>query len=107
MKRLLAIVLCLCLLLCGCSTPQGDPYTPTGNALTPDGESGEQGQNGQSNKAPSVSLPYYKDKSLNPYTCADFTNRVLFSLLYQSLFTVLGTVHLQDECCSLVQVHNF
>ena len=36
MKRLFAVILCLCLVLCGCGTADDNPYTPTGNGLTYD-----------------------------------------------------------------------
>ena len=86
MKRLTALVICLCLLLCGCSTPD-EAYVPTGDALLP----GE-GETGSYYTPPvadpqQISLAYYPDRSLNPYVCTDFTNRTLFTLLYQSLFT--------------------
>ena len=87
MKRLMALALCLCLLLCGCKKTTGD-YTPTGDALLP-----EEGYTGpyippQSNtEAVQLNLAYYPARSLNPYLCTDYTNRALFTLLYQSLFT--------------------
>lgn len=34
------------------------------------------------------SLAYYPERSMNPYQSTDYTNRVLFSLIYQGLFTV-------------------
>lgn len=84
MTRLIALMLCVLLLLTGCQQ-NGDVYVPTGDALdmgttpqTPD--STTQTQN--------LVMIYNPEKSLNPYTCTDFTNRTLFSLLYQSLFTV-------------------
>ena len=81
MKKLLAILLAL-ILLTGCTqqtpgtllpddtspdTPQA-PTTPSGELL--------------------YSLAYYPDRSLNPYQSTDYTNRVLFSLIYQGLFAV-------------------
>lgn len=71
-------------LLCGCG-PQ-EPYVPTGNGL------GDQGAT-QPALTPeqtvrTISLVYHPDKTLNPYSCADYTNRALFSLIYQGLFTV-------------------
>ena len=100
MKRLLAIVLCLCLALCGCAAPQGDPYTPTGNGLEYGPEyTGPQVTPGKDESPKALSLPYYKEKTLNPYTCADFTNRVLFSLLYQGLFSVDRNYTVQPQLC--------
>ena len=86
MKRLMALALCLCLILCGCKKPTG-AYAPTGDALLP-----EEGYTGsytppQSTEEPQqLNLAYYPARSLNPYLCTDYTNRTLFTLLYQSLF---------------------
>lgn len=87
MKRILCLLLCVCLILpvfAGCENDKGS-YTPTGDGLT--GEDGvtPMAPSGE-NDPQSLSLIYYVDKSMNPYTCTDFTNRALFSLLYQSLF---------------------
>ena len=85
MKRLTALVLCLCLLLCGCKGT--GEYTPTGNGLDYDDN-----YTGVHNAPPTQDSPqqltfaYYPARSLNPYLCTDYTNRTLFSLLYQSLF---------------------
>lgn len=101
MKRLLAFILCL--LVCnlwGCST-EDTPYVPTGNGLaddeyaiqdttSPEGESAEQ----------ELVLVYYPDKTMNPYTCTDFTNRALFSLIYQGLFTVDSDYNVHPILCS-------
>lgn len=100
MKRLLATALCLCILLCGCGKSGDNPYTPTGNGLEygPE-ETAPQTTPEQETPAENLSLPYYKDKSLNPYTCNDFTNRVLFSLLYQSLFSIDADYNAEPQLC--------
>ena len=100
MKRLLATVLCLSVLLCGCGKSGDNPYTPTGNGLEYGPEhTGPQSTPEQEPAIENFSLPYYKEKTLNPYTCADFTNRALFSLLYQSLFTVDREYNVQPQLC--------
>ena len=85
MKRIFVLLLCL-LLLAGCSA-NPEVYTPTGNGLTLD-----EGQTPVSPTQPEqereLTLVYYLDQTFNPYTCSDFTNRALFSLLYQGLFTL-------------------
>ena len=103
MKRLFAIVLCLCMLLCGCGIGKKNPHIPTGDGLEngPD-HTGPQGNPDTGTQT--FSLPYYKDKSLNPYTCADFTNRVLFSLLYQGLFTIDRDYTVQPQLCKTFTV---
>ena len=73
MRKVAAILLAV-LLLCGCSNPSA--YTPTGNALDEAGMTqptildGQQPQN--------FSLVYDPSKTLNPYTCTDQNNRLLF-----------------------------
>ena len=100
MKRLLATVLCLCLVLCGCGKSGGNPYTPTGNGLDYDaGNSGAQSAPQQESTVENFSLAYYKEKTLNPYTCTDFTNRVLFSLLYQGLFSIDREYNVEPQLC--------
>ncbi len=87
MKRLIAAALTgltVLSLLSGCHSGK-QSYIPTGDGLHVD-----------SNTAPVPTLPpveqqlqlvYYPEKSLNPYETGDFTNRALFGLLYQGLFS--------------------
>lgn len=86
MKRILALLLCAVLiLLCGCGSNGDDPYVPTGNALdiadtaTPDEVEVTKEQ---------IFIPYYPDRSLNPYQCTDYVNKSILSLLYQGLFAL-------------------
>ncbi len=90
MKKWMAVFLCLTLLfscLPGCSQEE-DPYIPTGDGLSdqvgvkPNPTLPNQGEK------PQVGLAYYPDRSLNPFAATDSTNRVLFSLIYQGLFTL-------------------
>ncbi len=86
MKRFLALSLCLCLLLAGCAGNKGQ-YTPTGDGLTyEDDYTGPQNKPQGDENTQTISLPYYVDRSLNPFLCEDYTNRALLSLLFQSLF---------------------
>ena len=100
MKRLLSILLCLLLvLLCGCGQTN-KPYTPTGNGLTWDEDyTGPVYTRPQEDTEQSLVLAYYADKSMNPYLCTDFTNRALFSLLYQSLFIVDRDYNTAPQLC--------
>ena len=99
MKRLIVIVLVV-LLLCGCGETAA--YVPTGNGLN------EQGMtlppDGQEEIVQNFSLAYDPAKTLNPYTCADYTNRALFSLIYQSLFVTDKDYVVYPQLCSSYRV---
>ncbi len=87
MKRISLIFLCfllICGIFSGCDQQDG-PYIPTGDALD-DGISDTKPTQPPAEQA--LTLCYYADRSLNPYKCGDYTNRALFSLLYQGLFSV-------------------
>ncbi len=87
MKRLFLILLALCLLLCGCGDKKA--YMPTGDGLSYE-EDSDDAVNPADQDAPvqELALIYYPNKSLNPLEATDYTNRTLFSLVYQSLFFV-------------------
>ncbi len=103
MKRLTALLLCLCLLLCGCKG--GDGYTPTGDGLSYDKDyTGPQNAPPVEDSPQQISLPYYPARSMNPYLCTDFTNRTLFSLLYQSLFTTDRDYVTEPQLCKSYRV---
>lgn len=87
-RRVLSLFLSVLLtagLFSGCSEDES-PYIPTGDALDMGGIGGTQATEPPSDQE--LTLVYYPDRSLNPYTATDFTNRTLFGLLYQGLFSV-------------------
>ena len=96
MKRITACLLLACLLLTGCSVGK-KPYQPSGDALH------------QPTTAPIVTNPelveqtltlgYHPEKELNPYTATDLSNRMLFSLLYQGLFSVDADYRVEPMLC--------
>ena len=89
MKKLTAIFLIfamLCGMLAGCGEKSDEPYVPTGSALEYEGEEYVEEMDDGSDQ--SFSLAYYANRSLNPMVSTDFTNRTLFSLIYQGLFSV-------------------
>ena len=99
MKRILVLSLCLMLLLSGCAEESG-AYVPTGNGLSYDEEyTGPQNTTEPEEEKQVLSLAYYREVTLNPYQCTDFTNRALFSLLYQSLFTVDRDYVVEPQLC--------
>ncbi len=89
MKRILATLLLVCTvfsLLSGCQEDK-KPYIPSGGALVGENESTPPTKP-KEEEVPAVSLVYYPARTLNPFQSTDYTNRVLFSLLYQGLFAV-------------------
>ncbi len=89
MKKILPLILCLALLLgClpGCAA-EDTPYTPTGDALEPEDADLTATKAQESAEPQELTLCYYAERELNPFRSTDFTNRVLFSLIYQGLFT--------------------
>ena len=53
-----------------------------------------------------LTLAYYKDRELNPFRSTDFTNRVLFSLIYQGLFTYNDNYEPIPLLCSAYRVNS-
>jgi len=95
MKRLIAMVLLICLLLSGCAGAEG--YVPTGNGLTP--EEGENPTSPTEAEEVLLKMPYYASETMNPYTSTNFTNRSLFPLLYEGLFTVSRDYEATGRLC--------
>lgn len=101
MKRFFSFISCLlvCALL-GCAA-EDTPYIPTGDGLTWEEDSLQNTTTPQED-APEqeLVLVYYPNKTMNPYTCTDFTNRALFSLIYQGLFAVDSNYNVTPILCS-------
>lgn len=101
MKRILAVLLCAAI-LAGCSWEEPE-YNPTGDALNQGGDASDFTQ-GDPEQVRVLSLAYYPDLGLNPYKCTDYTNRVLFSLLYQGLFSVSSEYEAVPILCQTYNV---
>ena len=100
MKRFLIILSCLLVcLLFGCSSEQ-TPYVPTGDGLTWEEDLPQDTTAPVQAPEQELVLVYYPNKTMNPYTCKDFTNKALFSLLYQSLFVVDANYEVYPMLCS-------
>ena len=86
MKRVLSGLLCLAMMLAlvGCYRERPD-YTPTGDGLAGDEPS-------RPTESPvteqDMTLAYFPDRSMNPLKSSDYTNRMIFGLVYQGLFAV-------------------
>ena len=100
MKRVIAIFLLLALFLAGCAETE-EVYVPTGDGLTWDEDyTGPAATQPEEEEEQSLTLAYYPEITMNPYTCADYTNRALFSLIYQGLFCVDRDYNVQPVLCS-------
>jgi len=85
LKRITALLLLAAMLLCGCTaTPV---YTPTGDALHQD-DMTKPSSTQPIQQPQALTFGYYPDRSLNPYTSTEVAHKLLFSLLYQGLFTL-------------------
>lgn len=97
--RFIALVLCAALtlgLFAGCSSEEA--YVPTGNALEDATVATEPGETTAAEEK-EFTLAYYAEDGFNPYTCINFTNRQMFSLLYQGLFTVDSEYNVEPMLC--------
>ncbi len=101
MKKILALLLCAAMLfsLFGCADG-GDVYTPTGDGLTFDEDyTGPTVSQTEALSQQTLTLTYYPERSMNPFSSTDFTNRALFSLIYQGLFAVDRSYSPQPMLC--------
>ncbi len=104
MKRIGIVLACLLVcLLCGCAAEE-TPYVPTGDALTWEEDIPQNTTAAAEIPEQELVLAYYPDVTLNPFTCKDFTNKALFSLLYQSLFVVDANYEVYPMLCSSYRV---
>ena len=106
MKRLLALILCLALLaapLSGCAA-EDKPYIPTGNALADENADLDSTEPEAEAEIQEFSMAFYADRSQNPFTSSDYTNRALFSLIYQGLFSVSRDYQAVPILCQYYEV---
>ncbi len=107
MKKGFSILLCAAIvagLFAGCGKQNADSYTPTGDGLTVEQDFVGATQPDTQDAPQELTLTYYSEKSMNPYLCTDFTNRALFSLLYQSLFIVDREYNVEPMLCKQYSV---
>lgn len=96
MKPIVCLLLAV-FLLCGCTQFTNQTYTPTGDALIRD-DMPPPTQPPQE-AAQDITLVFYPDKTMNPYASNDYTNRALFSLIYQGLFNFDRNYQVQPVLC--------
>lgn len=102
--RKMAFLLALVLLLTGCASHKA--YVPTGDGLADVTRPAEQptepeitAPGGLNTSQGGFTLAYYPRDSFNPYDCTNINNRMLFSLLYQSLFAVDSEYNVEPQLC--------
>lgn len=104
MKRILSLLLCTVLILglfAGCREDE-TAYVPTGDAL--DGEADIRDDSSGDDTPVDVTLVYDPEGSLNPLQSTSTTNRVLFSLIYQGLFSVSRDYEVSPILCQSYNV---
>ncbi len=91
-------------LFAGCASQQA--YVPTGNGLadyiqptTAPTAPLVTAPGGLYTSAAKFTLAYFADEGFNPYDCTNINNRMLFSLLYQSLFITDSDYGVQPQLC--------
>ena len=105
MKHLTALLLCfvmICGCFSGCASKEEEPYVPTGDAILLEGQDPEDFI--VEEESPPVTLAYNPEMSMNPLIGYSQNNRVLFSLMYQGLFTVNSYMEAVPILCSAYQV---
>lgn len=106
MKKILSALLALAMfvsLLSGCvSSYEYGEYVPKGGELLMEGEEPED-TSLLDEDLQSLHLTYFPDRSMNPLIGNNITNRVLFSLIYQGLFSVDGNNQPYPILCSYYQ----
>ena len=100
--RKIAWILCFALVLslfAGCSDEK-EAYVPTGDALDDATMATQAPPPGQLEaEGNAYTLGYFAKDGFNPYDVTGYTNRHLFSLLYQGLFSVDGDYNVEPMLC--------
>ena len=106
MKKPIALLLCLASLVsvfAGCGAKSSEEvYVPTGDALLQADE--ELPTEAAVMEEETLVLAYYPNRSMNPLIAMNFSNRVLFSLMYQGLFAYNSKNQTVPILCSRYRV---
>ncbi len=94
-KKITALLMCLLLLLFAGCGGEKEPYVATGDGL----DDVEEIPAETEPQEQSLTMIYYRQQTLNPLKTDDYTNRALFSLLYQGLFAVNREYQVQPILC--------
>ncbi len=96
MKKYMALLLALVLTVSASGCGKKEAYVPTGDGLNQENQT-QPPQTGE--EVQSLTMTYYRERTMNPFACTDFTNRALLPLLYQGLFTVDRDYQVQPLLC--------
>ena len=104
MKEWIALLLCAAIsagCLTGCVIEGKSEYTPTGNGLYSEDNTVpvETTKPEDEEEKPDIVMAYYPELTMNPFTCTDYTNRAVFTLLYQSLFVTDQNYNVAPVLC--------
>ena len=107
MKRLLALLLVfatLTALISGCASEKDSTYVPTGDAILMEDDPDPTEEDTLADQT--MILAYYPNRSMNPIIGMNFSNRVLFSLMYQGLFAYNSSNETTPILCSRYRVNS-
>lgn len=106
MKKFAALLLCLGLALSmSACVAENRTFVPSGGQLVMDTPGDTDATiPAQYAEPQELTLTYYPKRSTNPFTCTDYTNRALFSLIYQGLFSVNSSYEAVPILCSRYEV---
>ncbi len=114
MKRMIALLLLLALLLSGCAPTVKAPTTAasTDNSTEPvttvppedPAQTAEPDDPVATKEAGTFGLSYLPNYGFNPYTCMATANRATFSLIYESLFVVSKQFRAEPVLCKSFRV---
>ena len=102
--RKIALLLALVLLLTACASEKA--YVPTGDGLADVTRPAQMptepevtAPGGLNSAQAGFTMAYFPEAGFNPYTCLNISNRMIFSLLYQSLFCVDSDYRVEPQLC--------
>ncbi|MBQ6431359.1 MAG: ABC transporter substrate-binding protein [Oscillospiraceae bacterium] len=105
MKKLIALLLALTLLLCACASQEASAPT-AGTVESTEATEETQIVPQKKDKSEGFGLSYLPEYGVNPYTCHATVNRVLISLLYEGMFTVNNQFRAEPVLCESFKMYN-
>ena len=85
--KIVALILCLCLLFSSCSGNTGNEETTSGESMSEN----QQNVGTENNNNENITLPYNRTDGLNPFFAKSHENLYICALLFQPLYTTDST----------------